>query len=73
MDIFPEANNKYLPDYDPTKPSNYLMYLDANPLYGWALSQPLPYDDFEFIDHHEFLSKEHGYILELDLRYPNKQ
>ncbi|CAN7940762.1 unnamed protein product [Ixodes pacificus] len=55
---YAEANNKYLPDYNPTKPSNYLLYLDANNLYEWALSQPLPYDNFKLIDYHESLSKE---------------
>ena len=29
-----EANNKYLKDYDPTKPSKYISYLDVNNLYG---------------------------------------
>ena len=37
-----KANNKCLDGYDPSKPSNYIMYLDANNLYGWAMCQSLP-------------------------------
>ena len=37
------ANNKYLDNYDKSKPSNFIMYWDANNLYGWAMSQFLPY------------------------------
>ena len=33
-----KVNNKYMKNYDPTKPSNYVSYLDMNNLYGWALS-----------------------------------
>ena len=39
---FGEANNKYMKSYDKTKPSKYITYLDANNLYGWAMSQHLP-------------------------------
>ena len=45
-----KANNKYLNDYEPKIPSNYLLYLDANNLYGWAMSQPLPTGDFKWED-----------------------
>lgn len=37
-----EANNKYMKNYDNSKPSKYIMYLDAKNLYGWATNQSLP-------------------------------
>ena len=38
-----KANNPYMgSDYYPDKPIRYLQYLDANNLYGWAMSQALP-------------------------------
>ena len=39
---YSKANNKYMPDYNPHAPSKYIMYLDANNLYGRAMIQALP-------------------------------
>ena len=72
------ANNKY---YDDKKPSKYIMYLDANNLYGWAMSQYLPYSEFKWLNQKEIdkfclnsigENSSDGYILEVDLEYPDK-
>ena len=45
-----KANNKYMPEsYDSSKPSKYISYLDANNLYGWAMSKPLPTHGFKWM------------------------
>ena len=52
-----------------------LIYLDANSLYAWAMSQPLPVCNFEWADTDVDVmlvadDADHGYILEVDLEYP---
>ena len=47
---YAEANNKYMKDFDERKPSTFIQYLDANSLYGWAMSQKLPPHGFKWID-----------------------
>ena len=42
------ANNKYMKEYNENNESFYLMYLDANNLYGWAIAQKLPVDGFKW-------------------------
>ena len=76
-----KANNKYMKDYDEKSPSKYLMYLDANNLYGWAMSQYLPTGGFRWLNEKQInnidLAKYHdnskeGLILEVDLEYPQE-
>ena len=43
-----EAKNKYMKTYNKDSPSKYIIYLDANNLYGWAMSQPLPTGGFKW-------------------------
>ena len=48
-----KANNKYMKEYDEKAPSKYIMYLDANNLYGWAMSQYLPTGNFKWMSEKE--------------------
>ena len=47
---YAKANNKYIKDYDNTQTSVYIPYLDANNLYGWAMSKPFSIDDFQIFN-----------------------
>ena len=76
-----EANNKYMKNYDKKQPSKYIMYLDANNLYGWAMSQALPTGNFKWLSPKRIdkidLGKyrddsKKGLILEVDLKYPQE-
>ena len=78
------ANNPYMDsEYDRDKPTKYLQYLDANNLYGWAMSQPLPTGEGESrwvefrkdwkpktIVEELVAKKDYGYLREVDIRYP---
>ena len=61
---YAKANNSYMgTDYNPAESTNYIQYLDANNLYGWAMSQPLPVDGFEWmpaceLPHWDFIADE---------------
>ena len=76
-----KANNKYMKEYDEKAPSKYIMYLDANNLYGWAMSQYLPTGGFKWMTDKQInninLAKYNedsnkGSILEVDLEYPKE-
>ena len=74
---YAKANNKFMKDFDPAEKSSFIVYLDANNLYGWAMSKPLPVGEFEWMDEKELKNWERfvdeegiGCILEVDLEYP---
>ena len=77
-----KANNKYMKNYDKNKESSYIQYLDANNLYGWAMSQKLHKNGFKWINDvtkidEKFIKNydedsDKGYILEVDVKYPKK-
>ena len=76
---YAKANNTYMKDYDKNKESSYIQYWDVNNLYGWAMSQKLPVNNFEWIkdtsQFNEDFMKNHneesdeGYFLEVDYQY----
>ena len=76
------ANNKYMKDYDKNKESSYLKYWDVNHLYGWAMSQKLPVNKFEWIEetsqfNEDFIKNyneetDEGYFPEVDVQYLEK-
>ncbi|XP_066905881.1 uncharacterized protein [Halyomorpha halys] len=78
---YAKANNKYMKNYNSKEETSYLEYLDANNLYGWAMSQYLPYGGFEWLNNNYFNDKKikeipdnykFGYIFEVDLEYPKE-
>ena len=77
-----KANNKYMKrgsttegrlgeEYDPSQPSKYITYLDANNLYGWAMSKPLPTGNFKWMKNLNNW-RNRSCILEVDLEYPKE-
>ena len=75
---YARANNKYMNDYDRKEPSKYLQYLDANNLYGWVMSQPLPTGGFKWVDVEPeevkelSVRKDREYLMEVDVLYPRE-
>ena len=78
---YEKANNKYMKEYDEKAPSKYIMYLDANNWYGWAMSQYLSTGNFKWMSDREIskidlgkysADSKRGLILEVDLEYPQE-
>ena len=79
---YAKANNKDMENYNKNEESSYIQYLDANNLYGWAMSQKLSLNNFKWVKdtskiNEEFIknyneNNKKGYIFEVDIKYPKK-
>ena len=79
---YAKTNNKYMKDYDKKKKSSYIQYLDANNLYGKAMTEKLPVRGVRWMDDISKMDEDFvtgygkndnkGYILEVDVDYPNE-
>ena len=78
---YAKANNKYMKNYNNNEESSYIQYLDANNLYGWAMSKKLPVNGFKWTDNNvinvDFIknydeNNDKGYIFEVDVKYPKR-
>ena len=79
---YESANNKYMPNYNLNAQSTYLMYVDTNNLYGYAMSKKLPINNFKWCDYLEMFTSDFmknydsesgtGYLLEADIDYPKE-
>ena len=76
---YAKVNNRNLPNFNPNEEESHLLYIDANNLYGHAMSRPLPLNNFEWMEQGEIENlsvlsilenSDTGYILEVDLEYP---
>ena len=60
-------------EFDPANESKFISYLDANNLYGWAMSKPLPTSGFDWMTDDELDDWKHlSCFLEVDLEYPEQ-
>ena len=68
------ANNKFMKEqFDSSRPSKFVPYLDANNLYGWAMMKPLPVGGFHWMTGDELERwREFPCVLEVDLEYPEE-
>ena len=74
-----KANNKYMKYYDTKKPLKYILYLDMNNLYGWAVGNYLPYGEFKQLKNVDGFDVNSigenspiGYIFDVDHEYPDE-
>ena len=79
---YAKANNIYMKNYNNNEEPSYIQYLDANNLYGWAMSKILPVNGFKWLDNEHVINEEFiknysendkkGYILAVDVKYRKK-
>ena len=76
---YASANNPLLDGYDDQQPTSYITYLDANNLYGAAMTEPLPVGKFRFLADDQLRAfqldqvaadSDTGYIVQCDIEYP---
>ena len=77
---YAKANNKYMKNYDENKESSFLIYDDANNLYGFAMCKKLPVSDFKWVDDLSIFTEDFiknydeeddtGYLFVVDVEYP---
>ena len=82
VQLYAHTNNKYMNDYDRKKKSSYIQYLDANNLYGKAMTEKLPVKGFRWMEDISKIDEDFvkvynkndhkGYILDVDVDYPSK-
>ncbi|KAL4132044.1 hypothetical protein QTP88_009265 [Uroleucon formosanum] len=75
---YAKSNNEKTPDYNQANPKSWLVYQDCNNLYGWAMSQYMPYGDFKWVkpslDGLNDLTEDSpiGRVYEVDIVYSKK-
>ena len=77
-----KENNKYMKIYYKNNESSYIIYMDANNLYGYAMSKKLPVDSFEWVEDLSKIDEDFiknydedsdvRYFIEADVEYPKK-
>ena len=77
---YAKANNKYMKNYDKNKESTFLIYDDANNLYGWSMCKKLPVGSFKWVDDLSIFTEDFiknydeeddtGYLFVVDVEYP---
>ena len=76
---YAEADNKYMKNYDKNKESSFLLYVDANNLYGWTMTKKFQVDRFKWVDNLSMFTEDFiksydkegdvGYLLVVDIEY----
>ena len=77
---YAKGNNKYMKNYDENRESSFLIYDDANNLYGFSMCKKLPVDDFKWVDDLSIFAEDFikdydkeddtGYLFAVDVEYP---
>ena len=77
-----KANNKFMKIYDVNNESSYIIYMDANNLYGYAMFKKLPVDGFQWVEDLSTIDEDFiknydensniGYFIEVDIDYPKE-